>query len=82
MHPQLPVRIDAPTERRNPRTLEIDDVPTLDVLRLLNAEDRIPAEAVPRCCPTWPGWWTRRRAGSGRAAGCTTSARAPRAASR
>lgn len=32
-----------PTEERNPRTLDIDVMPTLDVLRLLNAED----EAVP-----------------------------------
>ncbi|MET4645728.1 N-acetylmuramic acid 6-phosphate etherase [Streptomyces sp. NBC_01724] len=51
MHPQLPVRIDAPTERRNPRTRDIDDVPTLEVLRLLNAEDRIPAEAVAAVLP-------------------------------
>ncbi len=51
MCPHLPVRIDAPTERRNPRTLEIDDVSTLDALRLLNAEDRIPAEAVAAVLP-------------------------------
>lgn len=36
--------IEAPTEERNPRTLDIDRLPTLDVLRLLNAEDaRVPA---------------------------------------
>ncbi|MFD9502823.1 N-acetylmuramic acid 6-phosphate etherase [Streptomyces sp. NPDC060035] len=51
MHPPLPVRIDAPTETRNPRTRDIDDVPTLAVLRLLNVEDRIPAEAVAAVLP-------------------------------
>ncbi|MFJ5520953.1 N-acetylmuramic acid 6-phosphate etherase [Streptomyces griseoluteus] len=51
MHPHPPRRIDAPTERRNPRTLEIDDVSTLDALRLLNAEDRTPAEAVAAVLP-------------------------------
>ncbi|MGW2477110.1 N-acetylmuramic acid 6-phosphate etherase [Streptomyces sp. NPDC001665] len=51
MPAQLPVRIDAPTEGRNPRTRGIDDVPTLEMLRLLNAEDRIPAEAVAAVLP-------------------------------
>ncbi|MEV6105642.1 N-acetylmuramic acid 6-phosphate etherase [Streptomyces sp. NPDC051940] len=51
MHPPLPVRVDVPTERRNPRTLDIDDLPTLEVLRLLNAEDRIPARAVAEVLP-------------------------------
>ncbi|MGH3168148.1 MAG: N-acetylmuramic acid 6-phosphate etherase, partial [Trebonia sp.] len=35
-----------PTEVRNPRTLDIDALPTLDVLRLLNAEDEIVPGAV------------------------------------
>lgn len=36
--------VEAPTEERNPRTLDIDRLPTLEVLRLLNAEDaRVPA---------------------------------------
>lgn len=35
-----------PTEARNPRTLGIDALPTLDVLRLLNAEDEIVPGAV------------------------------------
>jgi N-acetylmuramic acid 6-phosphate etherase len=35
---------DIPTEARNPRTLDLDLLPTLDVLRLINAEDeRVPA---------------------------------------
>lgn len=42
----------AVTERRNPRTSDIDIVPTLEVLRLLNDEDaRVPA-AVARLLPT------------------------------
>ena len=41
--PQSAIRVDSPTERRNPRTLEIDTLPTLEVLELLNAEDsRVP----------------------------------------
>ncbi|GAA3232180.1 N-acetylmuramic acid 6-phosphate etherase [Actinocorallia longicatena] len=36
--------IDLPTERRNPRTLDVDELPTLEVLRRINAEDeRVPA---------------------------------------
>jgi len=42
---------DIPTEARNPRTLDLDLLPTLDVLRLINAEDeRVPvavAEVLP-----------------------------------
>jgi N-acetylmuramic acid 6-phosphate etherase len=45
-------RCDIPTEWRNPRTMEVDTLPTLDVLRLINAEDeRVPlavAEVLPR----------------------------------
>jgi N-acetylmuramic acid 6-phosphate etherase len=41
-------RVDAPTERRNPRTLDIDQVSTRRVLALLNAEDALVAEAVAR----------------------------------
>ena len=38
------VFVSAPTEERNPASVEIDRVPTLEVLRLLNAEDtRVPA---------------------------------------
>ncbi|MCW2904640.1 MAG: glucokinase regulatory-like protein [Streptosporangiaceae bacterium] len=36
-------RCDIPTEWRNPRTMELDTLPTIDVLRLINAEDeRVP----------------------------------------
>jgi N-acetylmuramic acid 6-phosphate (MurNAc-6-P) etherase len=40
--------VDAPTEARNPRTLLIDTLSTLDILRLLNAEDALVAAAVER----------------------------------
>lgn len=41
----------APTEQRNPRTLDIDQRPTLEMLRLLNAEDATVAAAVGRALP-------------------------------
>ena len=40
------------TEMRNDRTTEIDTVGTLDMLRLLNAEDALVAEAVAAVLPT------------------------------
>jgi N-acetylmuramic acid 6-phosphate etherase len=40
------------TEERNPRTREIDTVPTLALLRLLNAEDAMVAGAVKAALPT------------------------------
>ena len=51
MNPLHSIRVEAPTERRNPRTRDIDRVPTIDVLRLLNAEDRIPPDAVAAVLP-------------------------------
>ena len=46
--PEVPVDHSAipPTERRNPRTVAIDTLPTLGVLQLLNAEDEIVPGAV------------------------------------
>lgn len=41
----------APTEARNPGTLEIDRLPTLDILRLVNAEDATVAPAVAAVLP-------------------------------
>ncbi|GAA1821919.1 N-acetylmuramic acid 6-phosphate etherase [Planosporangium flavigriseum] len=41
----------SPTEERNPRTVAIDQVPTFEVLRLLNAEDATVAEAVAAALP-------------------------------
>jgi N-acetylmuramic acid 6-phosphate etherase len=42
---------DPPTEERNPRTAAIDELPTLDVLRLLNAEDATVPAAVAAALP-------------------------------
>jgi N-acetylmuramic acid 6-phosphate etherase len=39
------------TEQRNPRTLDIDTLPTLEVLRLLNAEDARVPDAVAATLP-------------------------------
>lgn len=41
----------APTEQRNSRTLDIDRLPTIDVLRLINAEDAQVAPAVGEVLP-------------------------------
>ncbi|MGW1682457.1 N-acetylmuramic acid 6-phosphate etherase [Saccharopolyspora sp. NPDC002376] len=45
------VRVDAPTERTNPRTRDIDLLPTLDILHVLNGEDRTVPVAVGRVLP-------------------------------
>jgi N-acetylmuramic acid 6-phosphate etherase len=42
---------DLPTEERNPRTLSIDRMATLDILRLINAEDRLVPVAVAAALP-------------------------------
>ena len=34
------------TEQRNPRTAHIDELPTIDMVRLINSEDKKVAEAV------------------------------------
>lgn len=39
------------TERRNPRTMHIDELSTLDMVRLINSEDQKVAEAVAAVCP-------------------------------
>ena len=44
--------LDLATERRNPRTEHIDELPTLDMLRLINAEDALVAAAVEREIPS------------------------------
>jgi N-acetylmuramic acid 6-phosphate etherase len=46
------VRVSSPTEAVNPRTIDIDVVPTLDVVRLINDEDRIVPDTVARALPT------------------------------
>jgi N-acetylmuramic acid 6-phosphate etherase len=47
----MPSRALSPTEERNPRTADIDTLPTEDVLRLLNAEDATVPGAVARAIP-------------------------------
>lgn len=45
------IRVASPTEQRNPRTIDIDTVPTVEMLRLLNHEDRLLADAVGAILP-------------------------------
>lgn len=45
------VRVEAPTEQRNPRTIDIDLLPTLDILTLINDEDALVAPAVRAALP-------------------------------
>ena len=53
--PPTAERVAAPTEERNPATADIDAVPTVEVLKLLNAEDaRVPA-AVAALLPALAG---------------------------
>ncbi|MEU5847320.1 N-acetylmuramic acid 6-phosphate etherase [Saccharopolyspora shandongensis] len=51
MSPDRAVRVDAPTERSNPRTRDIDLLPILDILRVLNGEDRTVPVAVGQVLP-------------------------------
>ncbi len=43
--------IDLPTEQRNPRTLDVDTLPTLEVLRRINEEDELAPRAVAEVLP-------------------------------
>jgi N-acetylmuramic acid 6-phosphate etherase len=45
------VRVESPTELRNPRTLDIDRMSTLDMLRAINAEDHVVPDAVAAVLP-------------------------------
>jgi N-acetylmuramic acid 6-phosphate etherase len=47
----MPPRASSRTEQRNPRTADIDIVPTEEMLRLLNAEDATVAGAVAKALP-------------------------------
>jgi N-acetylmuramic acid 6-phosphate etherase len=49
--PRQAVHVDSPTERRNPRTTDLDLLSTLDLLRSLNAEDRLVPDAVAAALP-------------------------------
>jgi N-acetylmuramic acid 6-phosphate etherase len=45
------VHVDSPTERRNPRTTDLDQLSSLDLLRSINAEDRLVPDAVAAALP-------------------------------
>lgn len=45
------VRVESPTEQVNPRTTDIDVVPTLELVKLINDEDRTVAAAVTAVLP-------------------------------
>jgi N-acetylmuramic acid 6-phosphate etherase len=45
------VRVVSPTEEVNPRTANIDRVPTAELVRLINEEDGLVADAVARALP-------------------------------
>jgi N-acetylmuramic acid 6-phosphate etherase len=49
--PRQAVHVDSPTERRNPRTLDIDQLSTLEILQSINAEDRLVPDAVSAALP-------------------------------
>jgi N-acetylmuramic acid 6-phosphate etherase len=49
--PRQMVHVDSPTERRNPRTTDLDLLSTLDLLRSINAEDRLVPDAVAAALP-------------------------------
>lgn len=53
MNDSIPLSVlrGVPTEARNPRTVDIDVLPTIDVLRLINAEDEQVAGAVAETLP-------------------------------
>jgi N-acetylmuramic acid 6-phosphate etherase len=51
MKPGPVVRVDSVTEDRNVRTIAIDALPTLEVLRLLNDEDALVASSVRKALP-------------------------------
>jgi N-acetylmuramic acid 6-phosphate etherase len=46
-----PTPVEAPTERRHPGTVDLDLLPTLDLLRLINREDSLVATAVGAALP-------------------------------
>ena len=48
---RLPVWVDAPTEQRNPRTVELDTWGTFELLQAINAEDHLVAPAVHQALP-------------------------------
>ena len=46
-----PLPVEAPTERRHPGTRDLDLLPTLELLRLINHDDALVAPAVEAVLP-------------------------------
>ena len=46
-----PMPVESPTERRHPGTVDLDQLPTIDLLRLINREDALVAPAVEAALP-------------------------------
>ncbi len=76
-----PSPVEAPTEHRNPASTDLDLLPTLEVLRLINDEDARWRRPSRRRCRRSPRRSTSPSPHCARAAACTTSARAPPAGS-
>ncbi len=49
--PRQVVHVDSPTEQRNPRTVDIDQMSTAGILAAINAEDRLVPDAVQAVLP-------------------------------
>ncbi|GAB3482648.1 N-acetylmuramic acid 6-phosphate etherase [Amycolatopsis cihanbeyliensis] len=49
--PRQVVHVDSPTEQRNPRTVDIDQMSTTGILAAINAEDRLVPDAVQAVLP-------------------------------
>ncbi|MDQ3406332.1 MAG: N-acetylmuramic acid 6-phosphate etherase [Actinomycetota bacterium] len=49
--PRQTVHVDSTTERRNPRTTEIDRMSTVELLQMINAEDQLVPHAVAASIP-------------------------------
>lgn len=49
--PRQVVHVDSPTEQRNPRTTDIDLMPTIGILGMINAEDKRVPDAVNAVLP-------------------------------
>lgn len=69
------------TETRNPASVEIDQLPTLEMLRVINQEDQQVALAVSQLLPEITRAVDAIAAAFGKEAGWSTSAPAPRAGS-
>lgn len=49
------------TESRNPASEQIDTLPTLDMLKVINQQDQLVALAVAQTCRKWRKRWRQLR---------------------